>query len=250
MEEIIEVEDLWVAYNGMAVLEGINLSVRPNEFLGIIGPNGGGKTTLLKAILGLIQPSHGRVSVLGRPAGESRSRIGYVPQFNTSDREFPINVREVVLMGRTGKAGLFRRYSRVDLEEADQALQTVGMREFGPRRIGELSGGELQRVFVARALVSQPAVLLLDEPTSSIDPAMQTDLYELLVKLKQRMSIIIVSHDIGAISIHVDQIACLNRRLYHHGSKEIAPEVLEATYQCPVQLIAHGHVPHRVLKEH
>ena len=249
-KEVVKLEGVWVQYNGVPILEGINLAIEQDDFLGIIGPNGGGKTTLLKVILGLISPSHGKVSVLGKPPEKSRSKIGYVPQHNLFDRDFPISVGDVVLMGRYGKSGLFRRYSSEDRRATQDALQTVGMLDYKDRQMGKLSGGELQRIFIARALVAEPRLLLLDEPTASVDPAMQTDFYELLEKLKKQMAIVLVSHDISAVSIYVDKLACLNRQLHYHGSKEITPEILEATYKCPVQMIAHGLVPHRVLKEH
>jgi zinc transport system ATP-binding protein len=249
-KEVVKLEGVWVQYNGVPILEGINLAIEQDDFLGIIGPNGGGKTTLLKVILGLISPSHGKVSVLGKPPEKSRSKIGYVPQHNLFDRDFPINVWDVVLMGRYGKSGLFRRYSSEDRRATQDALQTVGMLDYKDRQMGKLSGGELQRIFIARALVAEPKLLLLDEPTASVDPAMQTEFYELLEKLKKQMAIVLVSHDISAVSIYVDKLACLNRQLHYHGSKEITPEILEATYKCPVQMIAHGLVPHRVLKEH
>jgi zinc transport system ATP-binding protein len=249
-KEVVKLEGVWVQYNGVPILEGINLAIEQDDFLGIIGPNGGGKTTLLKIILGLISPSRGKVSVLGKPPEKSRSKIGYVPQHNLFDRDFPINVWDVVLMGRYGKSGLFRRYSSEDRRATQDALQTVGMLDYKDRQMGKLSGGELQRIFIARALVAEPKLLLLDEPTASVDPAMQTEFYELLEKLKKQMAIVLVSHDISAVSIYVDKLACLNRQLHYHGSKEITPEILEATYKCPVQMIAHGLVPHRVLKEH
>jgi zinc transport system ATP-binding protein len=249
-KEVVKLEGVWVQYNGVPILEGINLAIEQDDFLGIIGPNGGGKTTLLKIILGLISPSRGKVSVLGKPPEKSRSKIGYVPQHNLFDRDFPINVWDVVLMGRYGKSGLFRRYSSEDRRATQDALQTVGMLDYKDRQMGKLSGGELQRIFIARALVAEPKLLLLDEPTASVDPAMQTEFYELLEKLKKQMAIVLVSHDISAVSIYVDKLACLNRQLHYHGSKEITPEILEATYKCPVQMIAHGFVPHRVLKEH
>jgi zinc transport system ATP-binding protein len=249
-KEVVKLEDVWVQYNGVPVLEGINLAIEQDDFLGIIGPNGGGKTTLLKVILGLISPGRGKVSVLGKPPEKSRSKIGYVPQHNLFDRDFPISIRDVVLMGRYGKSGLFRRYNSEDRKATQDALQTVGMLNYKDRQMGKLSGGELQRIFIARALVAEPKLLLLDEPTASVDPAMQTEFYELLEKLKMRMAIVLVSHDISAISIYVDKLACLNRQLHYHGSKEITTEILEATYKCPVQMIAHGFVPHRVLKEH
>ena len=249
-KKVVKLEDVWVQYNGVPILEGINLAIEPDDFLGIIGPNGGGKTTLLKIILGLISPSRGKVSVLGKPPEKSRSKIGYVPQHNLFDRDFPISVGDVVLMGRYGKSGLFRRYSSEDRRATQDALQTVGMLDYKDRQMGKLSGGELQRIFIARALVAEPKLLLLDEPTASVDPAMQTEFYELLEKLKKQMAIVLVSHDISAVSVYVDKLACLNRQLHYHGSKEITSEILEATYKCPVQMIAHGLVPHRVLKEH
>jgi zinc transport system ATP-binding protein len=247
---VVKLENIWAQYNGEPVLEDINLSIGQEDFLGVIGPNGGGKTTLLKIILGLISPSHGKVSVLGKSPQKSRTSIGYVPQTTTFDRNFPINIRDVVLMGRYSSTGLFKHYQKSDNEAAQKALETVNIANLKNRQIGKLSGGEQQRAFIARALVAQPKLLLLDEPTASVDPAMQTEFYELLNRLKKQMAIVLVSHDISAVSVYVDKIACLNRQLYYHGSKEISPEILEATYKCPVQMIAHGTVPHRVLKEH
>jgi zinc transport system ATP-binding protein len=248
--ELVRLEDVWVHYDGVPALEGINLSIEKGDFLGIIGPNGGGKTTLLKVILGLIKPTHGRVSILGDKSKKARHYIGYVPQHNIFDLNFPISVWDTVLMGRYSKSGLLKRYSSQDRVTARNALETVSMLDYAERRLGSLSGGEQQRVFIARALVSEPELLLLDEPTASVDPAMQTEFYELLDSFKQKMAIVLVSHDIGAISVHVNKVACLNHELFYHGSKEISAEVLEATYKCPVQMIAHGVVPHRVLKEH
>ncbi len=247
---IVELVNVWAQYNGTPALEDINLSIEEHDFLGIIGPNGGGKTTLLKVILGLIKPTQGRVSVLGRDPHLSRGLIGYVPQHNLFDRDFPISVWDVTLMGRHGNAGLLRRYRREDRAAARSALGTVGMLDHADRQMGKLSGGEQQRVLIARALASEPRLLLLDEPTASVDATIQTEFYDLLDELKQRMAVVLVSHDISAISVHVDKIACLNRQLFHHGSPEIEAEVLEATYKCPVQMIAHGTIPHRVLKEH
>jgi len=248
--DVVRLENVWVSYNGTPALEDINLRVDEHDFLGIIGPNGGGKSTLLKVILGLIRPQRGTVTVLGNPPERSRSRIGYVPQYSNYDHDFPVSVVDVVTMGRYGKRGILKPYDKSDRKAAEKALSRVGMLSHALTQIGQLSGGQQQRTFIARALVSDPSLLLLDEPTASVDSAMQTDFYELLAKLKKEMAIIMVSHDIGAISVFVDKIACLNVQLYYHGSREITPEILEATYKCPVQLIAHGHVPHRVLKEH
>ncbi|MFQ6122363.1 MAG: metal ABC transporter ATP-binding protein [Dehalococcoidales bacterium] len=249
-KEIVRLNDVWVHYDSVPVLEEINLSIGPSDFLGIIGPNGGGKTTLLKVILGLIKPTRGKVSVMGHPPERGRKFIGYISQHNLFDRDFPISVLDVVLMGRYTKAGLFRRYSEEDRRIANEVLKTVDMLDYKDRQIGRLSGGEQQRVFIARALATDPKLLLLDEPTASIDPNMQAEFYELIDSLKQKMAIVMVSHDVSAVSIYVDQIACLNHRLFYHGSKEVSAEELEKTYHCPIQLIAHGTVPHRVLREH
>jgi zinc transport system ATP-binding protein len=248
--EIVKLQNIRVSYGSVLALEDVTLSIFQHDFLGIIGPNGGGKSTLLKVLLGLIKPDSGSVSVFGKTPEQARSRIGYVSQRPVFDHDFPASVWDVALMGRYGKAGLLRRYNRKDKVAVEKALVRVGMEDYQDKQIGRLSGGQQQRVFVARALVSEPELLLLDEPTASIDPTMQTEFYELLGELKNSLTIVMVSHDIGAISVHVDTIACLNRQLYYHGSKELTPEVLEATYQCPVQLITHGTVPHRVLKEH
>lgn len=248
-EEVVRLEDVWVHYDGVPVLEGIDLSINQDDFLGIIGPNGGGKTTLLRVILGLVKPSQGRVIVLGSTPERRRKFMSYVPQHSLFDQDFPVSVWDVILMGRVGQAGLFKRYSREDKKATLNALETVEMLDLRDRQIGELSGGQQQRVFIARALVAEPRLLLLDEPTASVDAPMMTGFYELLERLKQRMAIVLVTHDISAVSIYVDKIACLNRKLFYHHSKEISAEELEATYQCPIQLIAHG-VPHRVLKEH
>lgn len=249
-DDVVTLENIWVQNNGSPILKGVTMAIEQNDFLGIIGPNGGGKTTLLKVILGLIKPNHGKIRVLGVSPEKSRRKIGYVPQYNLFDREFPINVWDVTLMGRNGRIGLFKKYSSTDKEQAAKALETVGMLNHRERQIGKLSGGEQQRVFIARALTAEPKILLLDEPTASVDPAMQTEFYEMLEVLKQEMAVVLVSHDISAVSVHVDKIACLNQELFHHGSGEIEADILEATYKCPIQMITHGEVPHRVLKDH
>jgi zinc transport system ATP-binding protein len=247
--EVIVLKDVWVHYGGINVLEGVNLTVSQHDFLGIIGPNGGGKSTLLKVILGLVKPSRGTISVLGDTPRNSRKYIGYVPQYSLFDPNFPMSVWDVVLMGRLGQVGLFKKYSKDDKKMALDALAMTDMLEYKDRQIGNLSGGQRQRVFIARALVANPKLLLLDEPAAGIDTIMQTEFYELLEKLKSEMTIIMVSHDISAVSVYVEKIACLNHKLFYHDSNEIDAEDLEATYQCPVELIAHG-VPHRVLKHH
>jgi len=247
--KIIELKNVWVSFEDQIVLEDINLSIRKEDFLGVIGPNGAGKTTLLKLILGLIKPDRGEVLVLGRQPKDARKFIGYVPQTTVFDKEFPISVWEVVLLGRLNQVGWSRRFSQEDKKMTEEALKTVQMWNLKDRQIGQLSGGQRQRVFIARALVQSPKLLILDEPTASVDKPMQVGVYDLLEKLKKEMTIILVSHDIGAVASFVNKIACLNRKLFYHDSKEITAEHLEAVYECPVDLIAHG-VPHRILKEH
>lgn len=248
-QEIVKIKDLSVKFDGISILENNNFIVKENDFIGIIGPNGSGKTTLLKVILGLIKPSCGSVKVFGKDPVESRSLIGYVPQLNFFDTDFPINVWDTVLMGRLSKTSMFKRFSDKDKRIAEEALLKVEMLEFKKKQVGKLSGGERQRVFIARALASQPKLLLLDEPTASVDPRIKVGIYDVLEELKQNMSIILVTHDMGVISSHVDKIACLNCQLFYHDSKEISKETLEKVYKCPVDIIAHG-VPHRVLKKH
>jgi zinc transport system ATP-binding protein len=249
-QEIVKLENISASYNAMSVLKDINLTIYRSDFLGIIGPNGGGKTTLLKIMLGLVKPDSGTVSILGSSPDKNRRYIGYVPQYTRFDPGFPINVQDVILMGRYSKRGLLRYFNRSDRETVDRALEKVSMTKYGKQQISQLSGGQQQRVFIARALVTEPKLLLLDEPTAGIDSAMQTEFYEILEELKHEMAIVMVSHDISAVSVYVNKIACLNQQLFYHGSKEITPDVLEATYKCPVQMIAHGEIPHTVLKEH
>ena len=252
-EPAIKLEGVWVNFNGAVIIEDVNLTIEAGRYVGILGPNGAGKSTLLKVILGLIRPQRGSVRVFGESPEKLRHHgnvMGYLPQRPLGNPRFPVTVLDVVLMGRYGRIGLFKRPRREDRDLARGRLEDLGIPHLANRLIGDLSGGEQQRVFIARALVGEPELLLLDEPTASVDPAMQTEFYEILEDLKQRMAIVLVSHDISAISIYVDKIACLNCQLFYHGSKEIGPEILEATYKCPVQMIAHGTVPHRVLKEH
>jgi zinc transport system ATP-binding protein len=249
--EILSISGLWVSRGGNAVLEDINLKLEAGDFLGLIGPNGGGKSTLLKVMLGLIKPDRGEIRIFGHPPQQIRWRVGYMPQKTDFDRSFPVKASEVVLMGRYSRTGLIRRYSREDREAAVRALDAVGMSGRAERDIGALSGGEQQRVFVARSLVSDPELLLLDEPTAGVDSAQQTEFYDLLSHLnrEKNIAIVLVSHDVTAISKYVSKIACLNQRLYYHGSKELSNEDIEKAYGCPVEMIAHG-MPHRVLREH
>ncbi len=251
MAAIVLVKGLFVIRDGHTVLEDVNLELNEGNFLGLIGPNGGGKSTLLKVMLGLIKPDRGDVRIFDLEPAQARKLVGYMPQKTLFDQSFPVTALDVVLMGRYNQAGLFQRYSSEDRKAASRALEAVGMGGYAGREIGALSGGEQQRVFVARSMVSDPKLLLLDEPTAGVDAAQQTEFYDLLCGLNRKMgiTIVLVSHDITAISKYVNRIACLNQRLYYHGSKELTNEDIEKAYGCPVEMIAHG-TPHRVLREH
>jgi zinc transport system ATP-binding protein len=246
---VIELEGVSFSYRGAAVLDDVSLRIEAGDFLAILGPNGGGKTTLLRLVLGLLKPDRGEVRVLGGTPAQARGRVGYVPQRAGFDLDFPIRVIDVVLMGRFPSAPTGRPFRPRDREVAREALAQVEMAEHALRPIGALSGGQLQRVLIARALALEPELLLLDEPTASLDERIGRSVWELFEELSRRMAVVLVSHDIGAISRCVGSIACLNRRLTAHPSRELTPEILEATYGCPVELLAHGH-PHRVLPPH
>ncbi len=242
-KEIVSLKNVYVYFDSIPVLEDISFSIKQNDFLAIIGPNGGGKTTLLKVILGLIKPNRGEVKVFGKDPKEGRKLIGYLPQYTFFDPEFPMSVFDVVLMGRY--KGAFKPYSKQDKEAALNALKAVNMLEFKNRQIGKLSGGQLQRVFVARAIVREPKLLLLDEPTTGIDPNIQESFYKLLSKLKKKMAIVLVTHDISVVSTYVEKIACLNRRLFYYGSKEAVLKNLKEAYQYSVDLITYE-LPERI----
>ena len=247
--EIISIRHLWAGYDREPILEDIDLSVKELDFIGLIGPNGSGKTTLFKVLLGLLPPMGGKVRIMGRSVKQGRRYVGYVPQNVEFDRDFPISVWDVVLLGRLGRRRLLQRYTAVDSEKVAEALRSVEMLNLRDRPIGELSGGQRKRVYIARALAAEPKILLLDEPLAGIDPHAGNHIYELLKQLNEYITILMISHDIGAIASCVKTVGCLNRRLFYHGEKQVTPEMLEVVYQCPVDLIAHG-VPHRVFPQH
>jgi zinc transport system ATP-binding protein len=248
-EIIIDVSGVWFSFNGQPVLQDVDLRVERGDFLVVIGPNAGGKTTLLKLMLGLLEPTRGTVRVFGLPPARASHRIGYVPQNVHVNKSFPVSVLDVVLMGRLRTSRGWSRHSRQDRLAAQAALEQMGVWEVRERRIGELSGGQLQRVFIARALVSAPEVLFLDEAMASIDAQSRGEFYESLTELNRTVTIVAVSHDMMILSSHVKSVACVNRDLHYHGSGEITQEMLDAAYRCPVDLVAHG-VPHRVLCRH
>jgi zinc transport system ATP-binding protein len=247
----IEVRGLTVELAGREVLEEVDLTVPEGDLLGIIGPNGGGKTVLLKVLLGLLRPARGTVRVLGRRPEEARGEVAYVPQHVEFDREFPIRARDVVLMGRIGRRRARRRFDAEDLAAARQALERVDLADLADRQIGRMSGGQLQRVLIARALALDARLLLLDEPTANLDSGISGRIYDLLVTLAGRMTVVLVAHDVGVMCRHVKSIACLNRRLHQHAERGLTQEMLEAAYGYPVDVLLHDHGhSHRLLEEH
>ncbi len=246
----IHINNLSVYYGNIPAITGIDLNICEGEYLGIIGPNGGGKSTLLKAMLGLGPAASGEIRIYGKSPDKSRGKIGYVPQTANLDKRFPITLFEVVLTGcmRQGISPLFQ-FDRKDRHFASEILERVGIENLAGRRISELSGGEFQKMLIARALTVNPKLLLLDEPTASVDAGSRSQIFSLLEELNKTMTIVLVTHDLMAISAQVHRLACLNRNLVYHGEPELTEGIVNNLYGCPVDLIAHG-VPHRVLKQH
>lgn len=254
----IELKDVSLSFGGAPILDNVSMTVGRGDYVAILGPNGGGKSTLLKIILGLLKPDSGSIKVLGHAPGHAGGRIGYLPQHTHVSSSFPISVLDAVLMGTvkpglSGITGLRRDPDETKL--AREALARVDMLDHERRRLAGLSGGQMQRVFIARALVSQPELLLLDEPTASVDSSSRSSLFALLEELNKDMTILMVSHDISALASGVKSVACVNRSLHFHAAPEITGDMYQLTYGgdescCPVELITHGHVPHRVLELH
>jgi zinc transport system ATP-binding protein len=253
LSPVIDVRSLNFAYGSVPTLSGINLEVVEGEFLGIVGPNAGGKSTLLKLILGLLQPQSGSISVLGRSAHTASRLLGYVPQYPSFPRDFPISVEQVVQLGRLGlERNGGKRYSkwhgfwpgrasRAERDAVQGALAEVEAGDIAKRQIGSLSGGQLQRVLLARALVGQPRILILDEPTANIDQRMEGEIFDLLKMLNARMTILVVSHDVAFISRYVSRVACINRTLVCHNTDAIDGNVIQDLYGEHVRMIAHSH---------
>lgn len=247
MSDLLEIKSLSAGYGSNIVLENVNLSIHERDFIGVIGPNGGGKTTLLRIILGLIEPVSGTVLFGGEKL--KKYQIGYLPQISEGDNTFPVTVRDVVLSGLMIKKKITGRMSKQDRIEAERVMEELGLSGMGKYSLTELSGGQLQRVFLGRAIIGSPVLLLLDEPGNFVDFSFEHDFYDRLKELNNRMAILMVSHDVGTISSHVKSFACINRFLHYHASSEITNEQLNS-YGCPIQLIAHGDVPHTVLEKH
>jgi len=245
MKKLLEIKNLSAGYDNNIVLENISMEVFSGDFIGVIGPNGGGKTTLIKTILGLIKPVSGEMNLF-----ISKTNIGYLPQVNQIDKRFPITVIDVVRSGKANSA-LFSSFHKntEEKEKAESLLAEMGISAIRNKPIGELSGGQMQRVFLCRALMNQPELLVLDEPSTYVDNNFEGELYLKLKELNEQMAIILISHDVGTISFFVKTIACVNRSLHHHPSNIITEEQL-TSYNCPLQIITHGNIPHTVLKLH
>ena len=247
---IIQISDLNAAYEEKTVLSHVDLTVYERDFLGIIGPNGGGKTTLIKSILGLHQPQKGKIHFFKNGKGVPEINMGYLPQYNNIDKKFPISVYEVILSGLSKQKSIFQRYSNEQHELVRQMIIQMGLEGMDKRAIGELSGGQLQRALLGRALVSNPEVIILDEPNTYIDKRFEAKLYSLLEEINKERAIILVSHDIGTILKNVKTIACVNETVHYHPHTEVPTEWLEEHFGCPIEMLGHGTFPHRVLKCH
>lgn len=243
-EALISLKEVSTGYFSETIVRDVNLDIFPSDFIGVIGPNGGGKTTLMKVILGLQPLFKGQVLF---PAG--KPLMGYLPQISQVDKSFPITVRELVASGLKAPNRWFPHLSKAQKRTVNQMLDEAGISWLSSKPIGELSGGQLQRAFLCRAIINQPRLLILDEPNTFVDKGFEQELYRWLKVLNEQMAILLVSHDIGTISPMVKSIACVNGNLHYHPSNQITEDILKV-YNCPVDIIAHGPVPHRVLKEH
>ncbi len=247
MDFLFEMNSISAAYGTNMVLQDINFKVTGNDFVGVIGPNGGGKTTLLKVILGLLKPVSGEI-VFNNELIQSYS-IGYLPQISTGDVNYPVTVTDVVLSGLMMRKNIISRMTQADKRKAGNVISELGLSGLSAATLNELSGGQMQRVFLARAIIGDPKLLLLDEPGNFVDSTFENDFYEKLRELNKRMAILMVSHDVGTISAHIKSFACINRKLHYHPSHEITNDDLLA-YGCPIQVLTHGDIPHTVLKTH
>ena len=247
MAWLFETRSLSASYGNYPVLEDVDFRVNETDFIGVIGPNGGGKTTLLKVILGLIKPVKGEIIFNSALLG--KTKIGYLPQISTGDVNYPVTVTDIILSGLMIGKGIITRMTSDDRKKAARVINELGLTEMADAAINELSGGQMQRVFLGRAIIGDPRLLLLDEPGNFVDSLFEKDFYEKLRELNSRMAILMVSHDIGTISAHIKTFACVNRKLHYHSSREITDKDLLA-YGCPMQLITHGDIPHTVLKKH
>ncbi len=237
-----------VNYEQSIALEDVNLDIFEDDFIGIIGPNGGGKTSLVKAIMGVV-PHSGEIEFAPALRRKNHLKIGYMPQVSQFDTRFPISIEEVVLSGLQSEKGFFGRYTHADRQRATELLKQMGIDQIASRPIGEVSGGQLQRALLCRAIIAEPKLLILDEPTNFVDNNFEREFYALVKQLHERMAVMIVSHDVGTITSLVNAIICVNRHVHRHDSNILTEEQL-LNYDCPIQVVSHGHIPHTVLEHH
>jgi zinc transport system ATP-binding protein len=235
----VELQDVGFSYNGVPVLEDVSFSIGPKEFYSVVGPNGGGKTTLIKIILGLLRPSTGRVRIFGRSPERSRERMGYMPQHTQFDPQFPVSVLDVVLMGNLGLRRL-GPYRRRDREEACRVLDMVDMCGQYRKPFSSLSGGQRQRVLLARALMSGPEILLLDEPTANVDVGIESKLDRILRELRKHMTILMVTHDLGFVTDMVERVICVNRKVVIHPTSSLNGKLIHELYETDMRLVQHN----------
>ncbi len=245
---IVSLRGVGVAYDGCTALEGVDLDIYSDDFIGIIGPNGGGKSSLVKAILGAV-PHSGRIDIAGELRKGKHCKIGYMPQVSQFDRRFPISIRELVLSGLQTEKGFFGFYTSGDRRSAERLMTEAGIDELASRPIGEVSGGQMQRALLCRAVIAEPRLLILDEPTNFVDNRFEYELYRMLQRLNDRMAVVMISHDLGTISSVVKSIVCVNRHVHRHDSNILTEEQLR-NYDCPIQVVSHGRIPHTVLEHH
>ena len=239
---IIELEKVSFSYNGYSVLEDVTFAIHAGEFICVVGPNGGGKTTLLKILLGLLKPLKGSVRVFGQPPELARQRIGYVPQHAQVDPQFPVTALDVVLMGRLSARPRFGFFSSRDKQAARRALGQMELSDFAGHPFSELSGGQRQRVLIARALVVEPELLLLDEPTSSLDLHVENEFYELLHEINKRMTILLVSHDLGFVTPFSTSVVCVKRFVQIHPTSQMSGEdLIRDMYGTDMLMVRHDH---------
>ena len=247
-ESLITIRNLSVEYDNTTALESVNLDIYADDFIGVIGPNGGGKSSLVKAIMGTTAYK-GSIHFDESLRRGNHYKIGYMPQVSQFDMRFPISIREVVLSGLQTEKGFFGRYTKADKELARRTLEKMGIAELASRPIGEVSGGEMQRALLCRAIISEPKLLILDEPTNFVDNSFEREFYAMVQELSHNMAVMIVSHDLGTITSVVKSIVCVNRTAHRHDSNVLTEEQLR-NYNCPIQIVSHGHIPHTVLEHH
>jgi zinc transport system ATP-binding protein len=241
MSDALAFRDLHFSYEDKPILRNVNITIPEGDFVCAVGPNGSGKTTLLKIALGLLKPSRGEVKVFGQRPERSRRRIGYVPQHPRLDPLFPVSAMDVVLMGRLGCTRPFGAWNRSDRDQATEKLAEVGLTGHEGDHFASLSGGQKQRVLIARALAGEPDLLLLDEPTAGLDAHSEEGFYRLLQELNSRLTIVLVSHDLGFVSGFVRSVVCVGQDVVVHPTSEITGQVIADLYGGDMRLVRHDH---------